>query len=219
MALRLARDSQKCTNQICTRTHCEGNCMLVGSLFQWVYAVASIIYLYKATEAVWPKLLWTVFSFCQVMYYQSGGTQCSLDLLYQWGLRLPRKGCLSKEIELPGGAKFSSYSDHSMVHFFSPARCEAFRLKVWAQILTAWSQRLGRWHAMATACWFFALPRPGNAWGRVLKINSLDLHLVQKKVYLFISARFGFFCSVQGVQKKTLGMFCTNEGLGYEESP
>ena len=67
MALRLARDSQKCTNQICTRTHCEGNCMLVGSLFQWVYAVASIIYLYKATEAVWPKLLWTVFSFWQVI--------------------------------------------------------------------------------------------------------------------------------------------------------
>ena len=50
-------------------------------------------------------------------------------------------------------------------------------------------------------------------------IYILDLHLVQKKVYLFISARFGFFCSVQGVQKKTLGMFCTNEGLGYEESP
>lgn len=30
----------------------------------------------------------------------------------------------------------------------------------------------------------------------------LDLHLVQKKVYLFISARFVFFCSVQGVKKK-----------------
>lgn len=36
----------------------------------------------------------------------------------------------------------------------------------------------------------------------IYNIQFLDLHLVQKKVYLFISARFGFFCSVQGVQKK-----------------